>query len=169
MRKKGEIAFGITNMKDKVYIQNDEGNYSTMCLRNSNSSISKIFSIQKVPFAYSVANRAWQLFNKRNRAGTQALGKFLYFSICSLKSVYLNICFIKRDCGAIHNSNKELQKAVFHLFFLLVFHIPIQNFTATDAYLSAYRWLSLCLPMNNGNVMLRGSIVESRPMISECF
>lgn len=122
-----------------------------------------------MPFAYSVASRAWQLFNKRNRTGTQALGKFLYFSVCSLKSVYLNICFIKRDCDAIHNSNKELQKAVFHLFFLLVFHIPIQNFTTTDACLSTYCWLSLCLPMNSDNIMLQGIIVESRPMIFECF
>lgn len=83
---------------------------------------------------------------------------------------YLNICFIKRYCDTIHNSNKELQKALFHPFFFLpMFHTLLQNFSTTDVCHSTYCWLSLCFPMNNDNIVLQGSILESRPVISECF
>lgn len=91
---------------------------------------------------------------------------FYFFSPFSLKSVYLNICFIKRYCDAFHNSNKGLQKAFCYLFFPAHVPNPIQNSSTTDLRLSVRCWLSLCYPMNNGNIVLQGSIMESRLMIS---
>lgn len=126
------------------------------------------FPSNRCLWVYSFPGRAWQLVNKDNRAGTQAVWKLLFFGACSLKLFIWTSASLRDIVMLFTTATKSYRKH--YSISLFPTHVPyppskFYNYRCGPQHsLLAFT----VLPHKNGNV-LQGNTMESRPVISDCF
>lgn len=103
------------------------------------------FPSNRCLWGYGLPGRAWQLVNKDNRAGTQAVWKLLFFGACSLKFFIWTSASL-RDIVMLFTTATKSYRKHYSLSFLPTSYSPLQNFATTDVCHNTYCWLSLCFP-----------------------
>lgn len=103
------------------------------------------FPSNRCLWGYGLPGRAWQLVNKDNRAGTQAVWKLLFFGACSLKFFIWTSASL-RDIVMLFTTATKSYRKHYSLSFLPTSYSPLQNFATTDVCHNTYCCLSLCFP-----------------------
>lgn len=123
------------------------------------------FPSNRCLWAYGLPGRAWQLINKENRARTQAVWKLLFFGAHSLKLFIWTSASLRDIVMLFTTATKSYRK---HYCLLPTSHTPPSKVCHYRCVPQHLLLAFTVLPHKNGNV-LQGNIMESRPVISDCF